>query len=654
MGNGASTSSVKSSVRPEGRTWAKPCVILFACCTLVATTYSEQILNFLNRFPSIYSFCFFALLFGLLLPPRFLVLSIPLAIGALTGVGRVNEAKISAVSLPVTSFDVTAVLEDPMVFLNAVGIGKEAYKAILIGVIATSIVLLASYVLWRGARGHRLNPSVATSLTWTTLTLNALMIVVIVAAAYVSIARYGKFVHANLISKESELWSELWLPSGQVALSRKLGVLEYLGFSAFAAGERPDAPDQSGGPEIEDVRRAASEFVNVPRTSQRGPLPNIVFFHAESSFDPHLAFKLSSRVALPLWSEVVDTRALGPLRVNVVGGGSWVTEFEVITGVDSRIFGYQGFYTHYYLAPKVRNSFAWYLARKGYTTRAYYPVEGAFYNVAKAFRSYGFGEFRDGAALRLPTDWANLVDRDIVRSVIDLGGLEGPGPFFSFIGTAENHGPHPCKHFVNERQFVTTFVEAASFDENCQLNEYLKRAVSTSDALVLVLQRLKHVQKTTGRPFVLLVYGDHQPWSFTGGRYSIAGGTAAEKGSSGRMTADGYQTFFHLLASDDTILKKPFTSPPPASLLPTMISAFVAGFSEDLYLPINFLAFASCGSDIRTSGCDRRAQIANALRTFLLTEPAAVPPPVIEEKQMGSNRTRPTPRRRPRPRCCVR
>src|SRR5262245_62227336 len=69
-----------------------------------------------------------------------------------------------------------------------------------------------------------------------------------------------------------------------------------------------------------------------------------------------------------------------PTRRSSDLGGSWVTEFEVITGVDSRIFGYHGFYTHFYIAPKVKNSFVEYLVRKGYKTAAFYPVEGSFYN----------------------------------------------------------------------------------------------------------------------------------------------------------------------------------------------------------------------------------------------------------------------------------
>jgi hypothetical protein len=397
---------------------------------------------------------------------------------------------------------------------------------------------------------------------------------------------------------------------------------------SFAANDAADIALEHGlEPTVKELRLAAAGFVNSAAHRPKALLPNIVFFHAESTFDPAVAFRLSARVELPLWSKQGETRALSPLRVNIIGGGSWVTEFEVLTGVDSRIFGYQGFYTHFDIAPKVKNSFVEYLARKGYKTAAFYPVEGSFYNTEKAFRAYGFREFIDGPALRLPADWGSLIDRDIIKAVIEHGAFKSSGPFFYFVGTSQNHGPHHCRSFESEQQFLTTFAAKVSFAQNCELNEYLKRAASTSDAFELVLNQLRQIESLTGRPFVLMVYGDHQPWSFTKGIYSVAGGTVAEQGfkdfSGVRTSADGYQTFFHLLASDRTVVRSRFTKPPPASLLPTLASAFVATSYDDLYLPVNFLAFASCGSDLRAATCERYAEFARAAKKALFKGPSA-------------------------------
>jgi phosphoglycerol transferase MdoB-like AlkP superfamily enzyme len=516
--------------------------------------------------------------------------------------------------------------------VNAVGIRDELDRIVSIAFGVLVFVLLASaFYKLRGysflnhlklSRSRGKTPTRSSSFV-----LNVVVLVVVLIAAQTCLVRYGRFVHAHVTTKATNLGLELWLPSSQVILSRKLGVLEYMAFS-FAANDAADIALEHGlEPTVKELRLAAAGFVNSAAHRPKALLPNIVFFHAESTFDPAVAFRLSARVELPLWSKQGETRALSPLRVNIIGGGSWVTEFEVLTGVDSRIFGYQGFYTHFDIAPKVKNSFVEYLARKGYKTAAFYPVEGSFYNTEKAFRSYGFREFIDGPALRLPADWGSLIDRDIIKAVIEHGAFKSSGPFFYFVGTSQNHGPHHCRSFESEQQFLTTFAAKVSFEQNCELNEYLKRAASTSDAFELVLNQLRQIESLTGRPFVLLVYGDHQPWSFTKGIYSVAGGTVAEQGfkdfSGVRTSADGYQTFFHLLASDRTVVRSRFTKPPPASLLPTLASAFVATSYDDLYMPINFLAFASCGSDLRAATCERYAEFARAAKEALFKGPSA-------------------------------
>ena len=628
---------------------AKPLTILMACCFLVVSSYSDVILNVVNQFGAIYSFCLFVLLFALLLPAKLLILSIPLAVAVLTALSRVNELKISAVSLPITLFDVKTVIADPMVLVNAVGIRDDVYRILSVttGVFVFALVACAFHKTKRYFLLDDVQRSRPRAETRTRFLLNAATLLVVLIAADTYLARYGRFVHANLSKKEPKLWQELWLPSRQVTLSRKLGVLEYMAFSSFAANGGTDISlDHGSDPTVKELRLAAAKFVKSSGHPAKALLPNIVFFHAESTFDPNLAFRLAARIELPLWSKQRETRALGPLRVNVVGGGSWITEFEVITGADSRVFGYQGYYTHYDIAPKVKNSFAEYLTRKGYNTAAFYPVEGSFYNVEKAFKSYGFKKFIDGRALRLPEDWGSLVDRKIVEAVIEHGAFKGSDPFFYFISSSENHGPHPCRSFESERQFLATFAAAVSFEENCQLNEYLRRAISTSEAVELVLKQLKQIERQTGRPFVLLIYGDHQPWSFTGGIYSIAGGTAAEQGfknfSGVRTNADVYQTFFHLLASDNKVVRSRFTKPPPVSLLPTLVSAFVATSYDDLYLPINLLAFTSCGSDIRASGCDRYEEIARSMRRGLFTDPSSQAPRAEVPPHRGLRRVDPT------------
>ena len=152
QGGPASTNTHRQEAASPGyadlcRAQAKPLSILVACCTLVATSYSEFILTFLNQFASIYSFCFLVMLFALVLPARLLLLSIPLAVGALKALSRLNELKISAVSLPITFFDVKTVIADPTVLVNAIGIRDDLYRivSITVGVLVFALVASAFY-----------------------------------------------------------------------------------------------------------------------------------------------------------------------------------------------------------------------------------------------------------------------------------------------------------------------------------------------------------------------------------------------------------------------------------------------------------------------------------------------------------------------------
>jgi hypothetical protein len=54
--------------------------------------------------------------------------------------------------------------------------------------------------------------------------------------------------------------------------------------------------------------------------------------------------------------------------------------------------------------------------------------------------------------------------------------------------------------------------------------------------------------------------------------YSVTGGTVSERGFKNfggvRTNADAYKTFFHILASDRSVMRGEFIEPPLASLLP--------------------------------------------------------------------------------------
>lgn len=588
--------------------------LAFAC------TRSETSIGLLARWPGVLSAAALIAAALLVTPSRITWLSLPVAGGAWFCLDRVSAAKVDAVALPLTFLDLHLAAVNPLAVVRAAGLQVSLWPAVVtMAFIAASALAIGSRrrvpLTDRPSSVHRLSGlGIGSRLIALSLSLWLLT---------ASLSAYGRSLHVNVQLLHPDLWEHLWTADAQVRLARRLGVLEYLAFT-YWAGDGSTLM-LTGGPEeppYAEIRAASARAV---KAAGRGltVLPNIVVFHAESTFDPGYIFELNPPVQLPLWTAGADTWAIGPLRVNVVGGGSWVTEFEVMTGVDSRTFGYQGFYTHHYIAPLVQSALPRRLHTRGYDTRVYYTADASFFDAERAFTRYGFQRFVSPVEVGLSPPWEGLSDQRFANAVIEHGAFDHSGPFLYLISTTENHGPHPCRNFGSASDLPVRLGPRATFEQECMVNEYLRRAQSTSAAFTAVHNRLRALEQDSGRPYVLLAYGDHQPWSFTDGRYSVAGGAARDPnmpGWSGLRQRDTNITFYHLLASPGLTWPSniPLSTTLPATLLPTLLSTFVARSGDDIYLPLNLLAFEACGPDAFQPGCRLQPAIGHWWKAALL------------------------------------
>jgi phosphoglycerol transferase MdoB-like AlkP superfamily enzyme len=523
-------------------------------------------------------------------------------------------------SIPITFFDLRLALANPEAVINALGLNAIVWlRYTAVAFIAAILAALGFGIFTVYSRASAFLRCAYTCLP------EAAAVLFVIFIGQQSLMRYAAYLRDSLPLQQKALWQNLWLPTSQQFLAKKMGFFEYLAFSATEEGGSHDFKRTSSpGPTPSEIRDAATSFVNIASDSGK-LLPNIVVMHAESTFDPNRAFKLSSRVQLPLWSGTTDTELLGPLHVNIVGGGSSVTDFEVITGVDTRLFGFQGYYTNYYVAPMLKYSFVKYLSEKGYDTKTFYTWPGGVFNSRNAFKYYGFAEFTDAPTLGI-AHYSS--DKDFVARIGNDGAFDihsHSRPFLYYIDTNENHGPHPCKNFISPTELRVHYSDVSDFELNCQLNEYLIRAASTSDAFLDILTKLRKLKAATGRPYVLLAYGDHQPWDFFG-KVSFAGWGSSSEGvydslKAARTDADVHETIFHVASSEAGIIRGPLAVTPPATFLPTLISAFVASSYDDLYFPQNFYLLKMCGSDFAAPTCEAYSSISATLRTDLLSKP---------------------------------
>ncbi len=508
-----------------------------------------------------------------------------LALSLLTALGLdwINRTKIDLTQAPLTALDIRIALQDPFGLWIALG-WPEWTLSVLIGVSA-ALVLLVGFVAARAARrrgragGARRSPATA----W----LPALAVL----AASVSVAvRLPGRLEAVALRDDG-----LWEPAGLARYSRIVGTVPFLLFSAVVES-RDTGPfydprlTASPAPRTE-VHAAVQRYVNVSMLGRVG-LPNIVVLFAESTFDPDRAFRLTKAVGHPLFARQSDSGVVTPLFVNAVGGGSWISEFETIVGLDSRLLGYAGYYTHATIAPFVRRSLATHLAERGYDTAAYYAWSGDFYNSRRAYGRYGFRRFLDGDELGLKPQ---ADDRDIAELTVARANDLQRQPFFSYVAFTGNHSPHACAHYRSSEDLSTSFSTPVPFEMNCELNEFVRRLDSTWFGFETWARYLQDLRRATGRDYVLAMFGDHQPHTFVGLGQTPPFST--HNYAPVRTERSPRETFLHIRTSIPGVLECCDREPPPATLLPTLLSAFAARTPDDVYLPENLYLYRACGSD---------------------------------------------------------
>lgn len=500
-----------------------------------------------------------------------------------------NAIKFYLTGMPITFLDLRLAVGDPIGDWHAIEPDRRLVLA--------ALLIAAVYAVWSGRTWHRWlrgSSRLPREVTWRSraVTLGCWMLI---ATSWWQVT--ARLPIAAKIHAEAYFRAELG--EGLYDYSKALTIWGFLLYSHDLEVERNGNLNVASAATPVPAAALAQAAALVLNPLWRPPalLPHVVIVQAESSFNPSSIFRLSRAVTNPLFAPHPLARAGGPLLVNTVGGGSWISEFEVVTGLDSRIFGYSGFYTHVGVSPYIHGSLLTYLAARGYESTIHYSANAEFYGVGVAFARYGADHFIANPTGR---SWEPN-DEALMRQA--LSGLRAAtGPQVIFLATAGNHSPHRCERFADATQFATTFAGSPGFtDENCILNEYVANLASTGRAITTALDTLAAEEARTGRPFVLLVYGDHQPHTFATNERMFEHRDHLRFAPFKYRTAER-ETFFRIWSSLDGRLQ---TAPPPMphlTVLPTLLSAYVAARTEDLYLGVNLFAWQQCGGDALAPG----------------------------------------------------
>jgi len=318
--------------------------------------------------------------------------------------------------------------------------------------------------------------------------------------------------------------------------------------------------------------------------------PDIVAVLEESTYDPAM-LKACTRPECKRRMFVPDgrTRAHGDLTVHVWGGGTWTSEFALMSGLDHQSFGDAGLYAPYNLAPRISNSMPRVLREAGYRTIAIYPMSGNFINARNAYVNYGFDAFYDGQDYGL--SWESS-DSDLFQVFSQIYDKEkqvnGKQPLFVMMLTLRQHGPHmtPLKTLpapYNAPLFPGRFTPRA-LDEwmNLNLGNYLYR-LNGSD---IAMGNLEKKLLDGDRPLLLFHFGDHQP-SFDGAMRSLDKNLPAAAGDPNFIT-------YYMLKTNFPTPRKYGDEQMDLSFAPSLIMD-AAGIKKNEFFQANALMRERCG-----------------------------------------------------------
>jgi hypothetical protein len=284
-------------------------------------------------------------------------------------------------------------------------------------------------------------------------------------------------------------------------------------FSSFIASLLdPRSWRQFGGLVLSDIARDPLPLLPaVPGRCMN--YPDIIVIQHESIFDPRLYGLPVEGVVEALLSPQAGVH--GSLNVDIFGGGSWQSEFSLLTGLSSASFGSNAYFLFKRGAGRFRNSLPQALSALGYRTMLASSCRRSFLNYDMFYRSIGIGEriFTDDFAPpfdleRFETTNSDALFLEAALAAHTKGIADDPAPRFLYALTNANHGPH-SRRLVAPGRFERERAFAAASLPDAHYAEYYARLAETATTWDRLKSELS--SRFPHRPTLVLHYGDHQP-----------------------------------------------------------------------------------------------------------------------------------------------
>ena len=229
-------------------------------------------------------------------------------------------------------------------------------------------------------------------------------------------------------------------------------------------------------------------------------LPHIILLHDESSFDITAAPGIKVPAGYQHHFQSLDGKAR-KLIVEGVGGPSWFTEYNVLTGLSARSYGRFATSVTRIAAGHLNRSLPLSLSRCGYKNFSLYPFYGAFLG-SRAFQtSVGIANYLDMVDLGTSDFEADSFYFNQAVKIIERE--RGNGPLFLYVYNVANHFPWDTRL---RPELTPDWHDLGNAPD---VEEYIRRQGMTAQDYGALLARL--TREFPAESFLIVRYGDHQP-----------------------------------------------------------------------------------------------------------------------------------------------
>ncbi|MGJ3355160.1 LTA synthase family protein [Providencia sp. Je.9.19] len=237
--------------------------------------------------------------------------------------------------------------------------------------------------------------------------------------------------------------------------------------------------------------------------------PDIVLLLQESTVNPNI-YDLPAETKLPelfMFQQDKNVVAYSPMRVQTFGGGTWLSEFSALTGLNSDDFGSQKSGVFYFIVDHLNNSLFKEMKANGYYTVVLTPFNKGAYHSGHAYETLGVDRIIQPQELgypgKLQDNLWTISTEDMLKYAKEILATETDKPVFIFSLTMYEHGPYKESH--SDDYGIKDKI--SNKDAAGEFSHYMEKIVASDNAM----RDFADFIEKRDRPLMFLYFGDHQP-----------------------------------------------------------------------------------------------------------------------------------------------